>query len=140
MATNSFVLLNRNSKIGQFFTPVEWAIRAINMGAYNIWLSGGTILDPTGGTGNFLEAFIVLAKQNSIEITDEMLSRLYMIEIDETLISHFKSRMDKVYKIKFPEKNLFNADFLTSSFEGEFSAIVGNPPWSNFTNLPEDYK
>ncbi len=129
-----------NLAIGQVFTPLTWAEWAIAQGPYDDWLNGGTILDPTGGEGVFLEAFISKAMKAGRLITEEMLHRLYMVELDSALCIEAVRRCAACYGVQLIGSNIINEDFFTFRSRVRVSSIVGNPPWINFTDLPEAYK
>ena len=127
--------------IGAFFTPMVWAKWVIkHNGLFERWLDGASILDPTAGEGNFLEAFIAMANDNGIEIRHEMLERLIGIEKEEKFSVNFFSRMKDRYQISFPRKNFTTEDFIFSSKPLKADIVVGNPPWQNFNDLPHVYK
>lgn len=126
--------------IGQVFTPLRWAEWAISMGPYQRWLDGGTVLDPTGGCGNFLEAFISTAVNDGIEVTADLLSRLHMVEFDGAQITSFQQRVGRRHGLAVPRQNLICDDYLAASLADKYDAIVGNPPWCNYADLPADYK
>lgn len=133
--------LNKKFGIGTFFTPLKWAKWLLTeFNIFEAWLKGATICDPTAGSGIFLEAFIILAREKNIEITNEMINRLYGIEKEEIFVRHFKYRIKRLYKFSFPEKNYINADIILSNPKIKADILVGNPPWLNFADLPEDYK
>ena len=57
MATKTSSSDSRSLKIGAVFTPLRWAEFAIErFGLFERWLAGATVLDPTMGEGNLLEA------------------------------------------------------------------------------------
>ncbi|MCC5874594.1 MAG: hypothetical protein JJU11_00100 [Candidatus Sumerlaeia bacterium] len=130
-------------KIGQIFTPLNWAKWLI---AQSQVLSGDwsrkTFLDPTGGDGVFL---IALAREyeelhGSGKLT-QFVHQLFYVEVDTALVSRFKERFRASLGIEFPQSNIANMDFLLGAFPFEkVDVIVGNPPWMNFTDLPADYK
>lgn len=112
-----------NLNIGQVFTPLKWAEWAITQGPYYDWLNGGTILDPTGGEGVFLEAFISTATKENRLVTEEMLRRLYMVELDSALCSKAIRRCEANYGVKLFESNIVNEDFFTFKSQVRMSSI-----------------
>ncbi len=137
--------MNRHSSgqkpIGAFFTPVHWAkwvIRKNNL--LEQWLQGATVLDPTAGEGSFLEAFISLAFERTIDVNDRMLHRLVGIEKERSFVENFFSNMQRRYHISFPEENFRCEDFILQQSNVKADIVVGNPPWQNFTDLPSSYK
>lgn len=129
-----------NGAIGQVFTPLSWADWAIEKGPYADWLAGGTILDPTGGAGVFLEAFISRAISEDRTITQDMLNRLFMVERDAELCQAAIDRCKSRYGVELPESNILNEDFFRVTSRINATSIVGNPPWINFVDLPNAYK
>ena len=124
-------------RIGQVFTPLEWAKWAVNGDAFDDWVSGGVVLDPTGGDGVFLESLVQVANDRDVPVTDEMLARLNMIEIDE---EHCTTARHRLGVLGVPDRNIVNADLFASEIPIRATSLVGNPPWINFTDLPETYK
>jgi hypothetical protein len=126
--------------VGRVFTPLDWACWLIEAsGTFEIWRKGGTILDPTCGDGSFLEAFIVLGKKNGY-LDAASISRIHGNEIIDSDKDVFIERIYNRYTLKFPEKNIGNIDYFTQKLNGKFDCVVGNPPWSNFTDLPDSQK
>lgn len=133
--------------VGQVFTPLKWAETLIAPGLYDLWLDGASVFDPTGGRGHLLEAFVARAIKNRQSVTDDMLARLCMTEIDPRCIEEFDARMHARYGISMPAGSAVEADFLLglgdesctgrSSAVGRFDVIVGNPPWINFADIPD---
>ena len=128
------------SPVGQFFTLPEWARELISRGAFARWLEGARVLDPTGGDGALLEAFVSKALGYGIEPTAGMLARLHMMELDGSLVERFHARMRERYGVEVPAENTRIGDYLLEGSPGRFEVLVGNPPWMNFTELPERYK
>ncbi len=129
------------AEIGRVFTPLSWAIWLIEVsGAFRAWLDGATVLDPTCGEGAFLEAFVSLAHRQGISITPDALARLHGIEIVEADKFRLLERISARYGARLAANNIRTADFITTKIETTYDVIVGNPPWINFTNLPDELK
>lgn len=127
--------------IGAVFTPLQYAVDTIlNTGLYEKWLQGASILDPTAGSGNFIEAFICTAIAKGDLISLEILNNLYAVEMQEQFISQFYKRIKEKYNIDFPHNNFKNHDFLFFGSELQTDFIIGNPPWLNFCDLEDQYK
>lgn len=141
--SNATVTENSNSfadaKVGQVFTPLAWAEWAIQGDVFQRWLDGARILDPTGGNGAFIEAFISLAISKRVTISQSMLRRLRMIEIDQSLCSDARNRIASKYGISVPKTSIICDDFFAVKRQMA-DCIVGNPPWCNFTDLPTAWK
>ena len=128
-------------KIGRVFTPLSWAVWLIEVsGAFRAWLDGATVLDPTCGQGAFLEAFVSLARREGINVTLDALARLHGIEIVEADKSPLLERISARYDAKLVANNIATADFITTKIQARYDVIVGNPPWINFTDLPDELK
>ena len=128
-------------KIGRVFTPVSWAEWCLlGNGVYDAWRNGATIFDPTFGKGSFFKALMNIAQQRHDTVTVNDLGRLYGVEIVATDKFSFLAEFSSLYSLKFPESNLIEGDFLFHNKLEKFDYAVGNPPWCNFTDLPDDYK
>ena len=128
----------QNPSIGRIFTPLNWAQwLAKKSGAYLAWRSGASVLDPTCGDGAFLEALISIHLQEHASVSSEMLSRLYGIEIVPEDKKAFLQRMKSRYSIEFPNDNFLCSDILDEQADIKCDFLIGNPPWSNFTDLPQ---
>lgn len=128
-------------KIGRVFTPLSWAVWLIEVsGTFRAWLDGATVLDPTCGEGAFLEAFVFLARREGISITRDALACLHGVEIVEADKSRLLERISACYDAKLVGNNIRTADFITTKIEARYDVIVGNPPWINFTDLPDELK
>ncbi len=127
--------------IGRVFTPLSWAVWLIEVsGAFRAWLDGATVLDPTCGQGAFLEAFVSLARREGISVAPDALARLHGIEIVEADKSRLLERMSACYNTELVANNITTADFITTEIQARYDVIVGNPPWTNFTDLPDELK
>ena len=129
------------SDIGRVFTPVHWAEWCLlDNGVYDAWREGATVFDPTCGTGSFFKALANIARQRHETITADDLNRLYGIEIVASDKFSFLADFANLHGLEFPEANLVTDDFLFHKKLGKFDYAVGNPPWCNFADLPDDYK
>lgn len=127
--------------IGAVFTPLQYAQDTIiTCGLYEKWRAGAIILDPTAGSGNFIEAFIKIAKLNGDEITSDLLGNLYAVEMQKTFITDFYKKIKDEYDIDFPAENYILGDYLFTNLNIQADFIIGNPPWLNFCDLEFHYK
>ncbi len=131
---------NYKRKYGAVFTPLGWAQKIVEKHFFKEWLNGATVLDPTAGSGVFIEAFISLARMNDIELNSENISRLYGVELNEKYIARFFKKIKSFYSVDFPKKNFIHGDILFQKREIVADFLVGNPPWVNFSDLDERYK
>jgi len=140
MNSSSPGLQTRKKQIGAFFTPLWIAGEMVRTyGLHKAWAEGRSLLDPTAGSGHLLEALIDCCLKEEIPVTGEMLGRLKGIEREEEFICDFNGRILNRYGIVLPDDVLIKGDFLKEKIP-VFDIIFGNPPWLNFTDLPEDEK
>ena len=127
--------------IGAFFTPLQWAkwVVAENR-LFERWLDGAVVFDPTAGEGSYLEAFVSIAYDGHLPITNDMLKRLFGVEKERAFTRNFFLKMKSVYGIDFPRENFRCGDYILSKNTVKADIVVGNPPWQNFNDLPPHYK
>ncbi len=127
-------------QIGAFFTPLPIAVELIRTYAiHKAWAEGKSVLDPTAGRGNLLEALILCCTEEGIPVTGEMLARLRGIEREEEFTRGFSRRIRESCRIDVPDDILITGDFMEQP-SSRFDLLLGNPPWLNFTDLPEEEK
>lgn len=132
---------SRAVNIGQVFTPIAWAEwLLLRWGAFDAWLAGASICDPTAGEGAFALSLFRLARARGITVTREMLSRLTLIEIQPTALESFRAKASDDFDLELPESNLVVQDIITEPHLNTYDILVGNPPWANFADLPAPYK
>ena len=110
----------KRKKFGQFFTPEPIATLMAE------WVSQNQpkyVLDPSVGTGVLTKAVIEKTKNAQYDVFD----------IDNEVLSVFRETIPKTVNIK-----IFNADYLTSTQNTQYDAIVMNPPYLKHQNI--DYK
>jgi len=130
-----------NNPIGAVFTPLKYAEETIiSTGLYKKWIEGAVILDPTAGSGNFIESFIRLAQKEKQTITSSMLGNLYAVEMQQKFVSRFFNNLKEIYNINFPRSNFIQGDYLFTDLDVKADYLIGNPPWLNYCDLEEDYK
>lgn len=124
-----------------YFTPRDWAIwLAERSGVVDAWLQGASVLDPTCGRGDLLLGLIAAGIQRGRDLAQLPLHRLYGIEREPEYLRALIADCRREFGIEFPRANLHAADFLLDSPELRVDAIVGNPPWANFADLPASEK
>jgi len=127
--------------IGTVFTPEPWALWLIGRyGVVERWLRGASILDPTCGNGQFLVSIIATALEGGIPPRKLPLERLFGIEKEKTLVDELRDRLARDFGIEMPARNLITRDILEEGPVLKTNILIGNPPWMNFTDLPDDYK
>lgn len=128
-------------QIGAIFTPLEWAEFAIRQfDLFEKWMSGKTIFDPTMGEGNLLEALVKTGLKKGFRLEDLPVNRLFGAELNSDYFERFFLKMKTLYGLEMPLENFWNADIFFLEQEQQFDILFGNPPWQNFTDLPETCK
>jgi hypothetical protein len=130
-----------NTSIGVVFTPLSWAIFAIEQ--YNLfdkWISGASVFDPTMGEGNLIEAFVAIGIKKGIPKESLPIERLFGVEINTEHFDKFFVKMKEKYGVEMPMSNFVNKDIFFLEREQQFDIVLGNPPWQNFNDLPDFYK
>lgn len=125
--------------MGDVFTPLAWAkYAAQRYGVLAQWLAGKSVFDPTMGQGALLAALIELGLEAGYTLAELPVHNLYGNERDvvhfQAAIAYFQTQ----YGLSLGN-NLSNDDILEKSPQ-KFDVLFGNPPWINFSDLPNDYK
>ena len=137
----AYGVLIMKEQIGQVFTPLKWAEWLINKwGIFEAWLDGAHICDPTAGQGAFPLAMLHIARRKGMPITPERLSRLTLIEVVPSHLERFRENVKNMFGLDVPTFQTFCQDVITEAHEGKYDILVGNPPWTNFGDLPTPYK
>ena len=127
--------------IGAVFTPLNYAQETIiNTGLYKHWRNGAIILDPTAGSGNFIEAFLKIAREKGDCISSKNLSNLYAVEMQDKFVDAFHQKIREKYQVDFPMNNFKRGDYLFTDLNIQADYLLGNPPWLNFCDLEGHYK
>ena len=112
----------RESTLTAFYTE-PYIIKSIYTALENMGFTGGEILDPAMGTGNFFGNL-------PAEMADD--SRLYGVELD--------SLTARIAKELYPEAKIQNRGFERTKFEnGTFDVIIGNVPFGDFKPYDPEY-
>ena len=112
----------RESTLTAFYTE-PYIIKSIYTALGNMGFTGGEILDPAMGTGNFFGNLPAEMAKNS---------RLYGVELD--------SLTARIAKELYPEAKIQNRGFERTKFEnGTFDVIVGNVPFGDFKPYDPEY-
>jgi hypothetical protein len=131
---------NYKRKFGAVFTPSLWTDKLVEKHFFKEWLEGATILDPTAGDGAFIKSFLTIAQKQGVEITNERMSRLYGIELNQYYVNAFHASVQSDFTVNFPTSNFFQGDIFFQKEEIKADFLVGNPPWVNFSELHDEYK
>ncbi len=131
---------NYKRKFGAVFTPSTWADKLVERHFFKEWLNGATVLDPTAGEGVFLKAFLNIARKQGLELTEERVSRLFGIELNQDYVNNFYISVKAEFDIDFPTNNFIQGDIFFQENEIKADLLIGNPPWVNFSDLDEVYK
>jgi hypothetical protein len=127
-------------KFGAVFTPEKWANSLVAKYYYQRWIDGAIVLDPTAGNGVFIKAFFETAKERGVTLSEEMINRLYGIELNPLYVEDFYDSIKARYGIDFPKQNFLQGDIFFMQHEIQADLLIGNPPWVNFTDLADTYK
>lgn len=112
----------RESTLTAFYTE-PYIIKSIYTALENMGFTGGEILDPAMGTGNFFGNLPAEMAENS---------RLYGVELD--------SLTARIAKELYPEAKIQNRGFERTKFEnGKFDVIIGNVPFGDFKPYDPEY-
>ena len=112
----------RESTLTAFYTE-PYIIKNIYTALENMGFTGGEILDPAMGTGNFFGTLPAKMAENS---------RLYGVELD--------SLTARIAKELYPEAKIQNRGFERTKFEnGTFDVIIGNVPFGDFKPYDPEY-
>ena len=112
----------RESTLTAFYTE-PYIIKSIYTALENMGFTGGEILDPAMGTGNFFGNLPAEMAENS---------RLYGVELD--------SLTARIAKELYPEAKIQNRGFERTKFvNGTFDVIVGNVPFGDFKPYDPEY-
>lgn len=112
----------RESTLTAFYTE-PYIIKSIYTALENMGFTGGEILDPAMGTGNFFGNLPAEMAENS---------RLYGVELD--------SLTARIAKELYPEAKIQNRGFERTKFEnGTFDVIIGNVPFGDFKPYDPEY-
>ena len=112
----------RESTLTAFYTE-PYIIKSIYTALENMGFTGGEILDPAMGTGNFFGTLPAKMAENS---------RLYGVELD--------SLTARIAKELYPEAKIQNRGFERTKFEnGTFDVIIGNVPFGDFKPYDPEY-
>lgn len=126
-------------RIGAIFTPLDWAIFAIKQfGIYNSWMRGSTIFDPTMGSGNLLAALIEMGRSEGHTLDQLPIHNLHGNELNSTFYQEALDRFKQEFRVdmasNFTQSDVFDLE------STQYDIVFGNPPWMNFTDLPNEYK
>ena len=112
----------RESTLTAFYTE-PYIIKSIYTALENMGFTGGEILAPAMGTGNFFGTLPAKMAENS---------RLYGVELD--------SLTARIAKELYPEAKIQNRGFERTKFEnGTFDVIIGNVPFGDFKPYDPEY-
>lgn len=148
----------KQAALGQFHTPesvVNIVLDCLPNNFEERILSGGKLLDPSCGTGNFLievikrieKKLIASGDRNPLDtINKKIIPNIYGFEIDPLVISAAKKVIQFEFEGKLNLPNFFHVDALVkensllAGFTGFFDFVVGNPPWVEVKTLENEIK
>lgn len=130
---------DRELRIGDIFTPLPWALFAIErFGLFEKWMRGASIFDPTMGEGHLLEALIVKGLQQAYPLSALPVDRLFGNELNQVYYEKALTKFSISYGLDM-RANFSNEDILLLP-RRPYDIVLSNPPWKNFADLPEAYK
>ncbi len=119
---------------GSFYTP-EWIVRLMVHNSFTILKNKGIdlskikILEPSCGSGNFLQVIIeelhIETKKSYQDIVND---NIFCLDIDPNAIKFSIERIEELFSVKL--KNVFCQDALFFN-RLNFDLIIGNPPYGN---------
>ncbi|HDR90079.1 MAG TPA: SAM-dependent DNA methyltransferase [Bacteroidetes bacterium] len=126
-------------RMGDVFTPLYWGEFAVEkFGIFRSWLAGARIFDPTMGAGNLLEALITTGLKSGYSLSALPVDRLFGNELNTENYREALKRFREKYGLDMSAQ-FSRADILKlPAFPSDF--LFGNPPWANYTDLPDRYK
>ncbi|MDR1787764.1 MAG: hypothetical protein LBR16_04865 [Treponema sp.] len=125
--------------VGAVPTPEKWARFAVEThGLLDEWLAGKTVLDPTMGEGSLLSALADLALERGKRVSELPFASLHGVELNSALYEKALARFQQKYGVDMSAA-FVNTDILTWN-EQRCDLLFGNPPWSNFVDLPSEYQ
>jgi len=130
---------SHDKKIGTVFTPLRWGKFAVEQfDIFPEWMNGATVFDPTMGSGRLLEALVDFGLGQGYSISELPLESLFGNELNSGYFNDALQLFREKFKVDM-SANFSNADILELSPK-PYDIILGNPPWQNFVDLPDDYK
>jgi hypothetical protein len=124
-----------------FFTPRPWAVwLAERSGALDAWLGGAAVLDPTCGRGDLLFGLVEAARRRGRPVRELPLHRLHGVEREPAFLRELVRAARREIGVELPREHLHCADFLRAAPALRADVLLGNPPWVNFAELPDDEK
>lgn len=132
--------LDRVLEIGQVFTPKAWADFAIErFGLFDRWMKGATVLDPTMGEAALLSALVSHGLVKGYRVEELPIHALFGVELNELVFSRAMENLRQLCGSTLKEGNFIHGDVLFTESR-QHDILFGNPPWSNFSDLPATYK
>lgn len=130
-------MMSVRKEYGDFQTSVALARQVVSLVETKFGIPG-TVIEPTCGLGNFLEAAYEAWGNDT---------RYHGYEINPNYCNSARSRFEGFGNISIEQRDFFTTDWLPllRHAENGFTLVIGNPPWVtnavlgalNSTNLPE---
>ena len=128
--------INNQKLTGGYYTPPEitkficnWAITSVE----------NTVLEPSCGDGNFIEACVIRFKEIGLS-QENLCSHIKGIELIEQVAN--KANLRGV-NLGLNPHSIVNSDFfsyISNNKKETFDVVVGNPPFIRYQDFPEEHR
>lgn len=132
--------VSNRKETGSFYTP-EWIVRIMVERTLNYFIdknidiSNIKILEPSVGTGNFVDVLIDEINKKTGKPYKKIVENISVIDVNNDSLTILKQRIVEKYDVEIT--NVFNEDALSNN-TNEYDLIIGNPPYGNL--LSKEYK
>lgn len=125
--------------VGAVFTPLYWGRFAVErFGIADAWLAGASVVDPTMGEGQLLEALLQAGIARGHRPEELPWDRLSGVEIEESFIRRARERFAAEYGLEM-DGRFIHGDVFTAAVP-RADIVLANPPWISFADLPDSLK
>lgn len=134
---------SKRSETGSFYTP-EWIVVFMVKAALNKLIKEGVnlhhfkVLEPSVGSGNFIEILIREVKNITNQTYQEIADNIHILDINSEAIDVCRKRMQELYDVEM--KNVHISDALEYIPEIKFDLVIGNPPYGNLLSKEQKTK
>lgn len=132
--------VSSDTPLGAHFTPREyakWVIEEFQL--TDKWRAGASFFDPTAGDGIFLSTLIELTEAAGHPVSKAMMDSLFASEIHPPFFERLVRNVSGKTQHSINLDNFREMDFAIENFSSKVDIIIGNPPWKNFSEIPDDF-